>query len=76
MRDADGNSAQIDVTRAMQNLNDWDRLRISLRCFAERGVNLQSVSTPLELYTTGAARVLLAEVRLATAAEGDSFCPD
>jgi beta-glucosidase len=76
MRDADGNTAQIDVTPAMQNLNDWDRLRISLHCFAERGVNMQSVSTPLELYTTGAAQVVLADVRLATAAEGDSFCPD
>jgi beta-glucosidase len=75
MWDADGNSAQIDVTPLLDPADDWQHYRISLRCFAERGVNMEQIAVPLELYTTDEAQLVLAEVRLATAAEGDAFCP-
>jgi len=75
MRDAGGNTAQIDMTPLLDAEDDWQHYRISLRCFAERGVNMEEIAVPLELYTTDEAQLLLAEVRLATAAEGDAFCP-
>jgi beta-glucosidase len=75
MRDAGGNTAQIDVTPLLDASDGWQHRRISLRCFAERGVNMEQIAVPLELYTTGEAQLVLAEVRLATAAEGDAFCP-
>jgi beta-glucosidase len=75
MRDAGGNTAQIDVTPLLDASDEWQHYRISLRCFAERGVNMEQIAVPLELYTTGEAQLVLAEVRLATAAEGDAFCP-
>jgi beta-glucosidase len=75
MRDAGGNTAQIDVTPLLDASDDWRHYRISLRCFAERGVNMEQIAVPLELYTAGDAQLVLAEVRLATAAEGDAFCP-
>ena len=75
MRDAGGKTAQIDVTLLLDAADDWQHYRISLRCFAERGVNMEEIAVPLELYTTDEAELVLAEVRLATAAEGDAFCP-
>ena len=75
MRDAGGNAAQIDVTPLLDADDDWQHYRISLRCFAERGVNMEEIAVPLELYTTDEAELVLADVRLATAAEGDAVCP-
>jgi hypothetical protein len=75
MRDASGNTAQVDITPLLTG-DDWQHHRIALRCFAERGVNMKEVAVPLELYTTDEVHLALAEVRLATAAEGDSYCPE
>jgi len=76
MRDANGNSAQVDITPLLEDGDDWQHYRIALRCFAEGGVNMKEIAVPLELYTTDEAQLVLAEVRLATAAEGDSYCPE
>jgi beta-glucosidase len=75
MRDASGHTAQIDVTPLLDVEDGWQDYRLSLRCFEERGVNMEEIAVPLELYTTDEAQLVLAEVRLATAAEGDAFCP-
>ena len=75
MRDASGNAAQVDLTPLLEESDGWQNYRISLRCFAERGVNMQEVTVPIELYTTDEARLILSEVRLATTAEGDAYCP-
>jgi beta-glucosidase len=75
MRDASGNTAQIDLTPLFDAAADWEQLRLSLRCFDEHGVNMNEISVPLELYTTDEAQLVLAEVRLATPAEGDGYCP-
>jgi beta-glucosidase len=75
MRDAGGNIAQIDITPLLESGDDWQHYRISLRCFAERGVNMKEITVPLQLYTTDEAQLVLAEVRLASAAEGDAYCP-
>jgi hypothetical protein len=37
---------------------------------------MQQITVPLELYATDEAQLVLAEVRLATAAEGDAYCPE
>jgi len=76
MRDASGKTAQVDVMPLLESSDGWENHRVSLRCFAERGVDMQQITVPLELYTTDEAQLVLAEVRLATAAEGDAYCPE
>lgn len=75
MRDAEGQLAEVDITSMLDTGGEWRHYRIALRCFAERGVDMRRITVPLELHTTGAARLVLAEVRLATADEGNAICP-
>jgi hypothetical protein len=40
-----------------------------------RGLDMRGIAAPLVLYAEDSTPVGVAEVRLATAAEGDAYCP-
>jgi beta-glucosidase len=75
MRDATGHSARVEITPILRSDSTWQQYRIALRCLAEQGLDMRSISAPFELYGEDTTPVGVAEVRLATAAEGDAYCP-
>ena len=75
MRDASGGSASFDITAALDAASDWRDHRIPLKCFEEAGIELGQVIAPFEIHSTGAAELVLAEVRLAAVTDPVTECP-
>lgn len=75
MRDSTGRAARVDISPILRSDGQWQQYRVPLRCFAERGVDMRSIAAPFQLYGEDSTPVGVAEVRLATAAEGESYCP-
>ncbi len=75
MRDTTGRTVRVDITPVLKSDGQWQKYRISLRCLAERGLDMRSIAAPLVLYAEDSTPVGVAEVRLATAAEGEAYCP-
>ena len=75
MRDSNGRTARVEITPVLKSDGQWRQYRIALRCLAMRGLDMRSIAAPLVLYAEDSTPVGIAEVRLATAAEGDAYCP-
>ena len=75
MRDSNGRTARVEITPILKSDGQWRQYRIALRCLAMRGLDMRGIAAPLVLYAEDSTPVGIAEVRLATAAEGDAYCP-
>ncbi|MFQ3210012.1 MAG: beta-glucosidase, partial [Colwellia sp.] len=58
-------------------LGVWHNMSISLRCFAEKGVQLNKVAVPFELRTSGAINLSINHIRLVPSNDENSAinCP-
>lgn len=54
----------------------WREVRISLSCFAERGVDMSALQTGLVIASEGAASIGLSDVRLASDTDATRTCGD
>jgi beta-glucosidase len=59
-------SGEVDLTQLLQDapLLQWQIVAIPLSCFAERGANLNQLSSPAVLFTEGSMKVRISEVAL------------
>lgn len=59
-------AASIDLTTLVNTSprNDWNELSVSLKCFAERGLNFEEVTRAFGLHTRGTLELQLADIRL------------
>ena len=67
----------LDLTEALRGLplNEWQTIRIRLRCFEDAGAVMANITRPFELSTDGALTIRLSDVRLAAVSAGESICP-
>ncbi|MDX2368258.1 MAG: exo 1,3/1,4-beta-D-glucan glucohydrolase [Colwellia sp.] len=70
-------SYNIQAQLAEVPLGEWHNVSISLRCFAEKGVQLNKVAVPFELRTSGTINLSINHIRLAPSKAESSFinCP-
>jgi beta-glucosidase len=68
----------LDITPLLRNVRpgEWTEVRIRLRCFAEAGADMRTISTPLRMRTDGALSLGFNDVRILPATEGEATpCP-
>ena len=72
-------SGEVDLTQLLQDapLLQWQIVAIPLSCFAERGANLNQLSSPAVLFTEGSMKVRISEVALRSDLPTGAieFCP-
>ena len=68
--------AEVDVTSTFSSakIGEWRTAKIKLSCFMAKGANMEHVSSPFALSTTGRFALAFTEIRLASN-EGDAVCP-
>jgi beta-glucosidase len=70
-------SYNIQTQLAEVPLGEWHNMSINLRCFAEKGVQLNKVAVPFELRTSGAINLSINHIRLVPSNDDSSAvnCP-
>lgn len=63
-----------DVLRKLPT-NQWQTVNVRLRCFESSGVQMASITRPLEISTDGTLDIRLSNVRLTSASVGKAMCP-
>ncbi|HQR88417.1 MAG TPA: putative glycoside hydrolase, partial [Caulobacter sp.] len=68
--------AEVDVTSTFSSakIGEWRTAKIKLSCFMAKGANMEHVSSPFALSTTGRFALAFTDIRLASN-EGDAVCP-
>lgn len=68
--------AEVDVTSTFlgAKIGEWRTAKIKLSCFKAKGADMEHVSSPFALSTTGRFALAFTEIRLASN-EGDAVCP-
>lgn len=68
--------AEVDVTSTFSSakIGEWRTAKIKLSCFMAKGANMEHVSSPFVLSTTGRFALAFTDIRLASN-EGDAVCP-
>jgi beta-glucosidase len=68
----------VPITRALAagQAGEWQRLIVPLRCFAQAGLDMSRLTTPLVLRSQGNLGVSISGVRVASAAVNQSQCGD
>lgn len=68
--------AAVDVTSTFSSgrIGEWRTAKIKLSCFKAKGADMEHVSSPFALSTTGRFALAFTEIRLASN-EGDAVCP-
>ncbi|WP_114325777.1 putative glycoside hydrolase [Candidatus Colwellia aromaticivorans] len=66
-------SYNIQAQLAEVPLGEWHNVSISLRCFAEKGVQLNKVAVPFELRTPGTINLSINHLRLVPSNAESSF---
>ncbi|MEM5518124.1 glycoside hydrolase family 3 N-terminal domain-containing protein [Henriciella sp. AS95] len=70
----EGNDEDCAAFLPVELTSEWQEIRLSLSCFADRGVNMESLDRPLILMGTPGQTVGISEVRLATDTNGRIDC--
>ena len=70
----DGSSQCTDPVGVTVTGGDWQEVRISLSCFAERGAALGSLNTGLVIGSSGPASIGISEIRLAPDVDATKTC--
>jgi beta-glucosidase len=70
----DGAEQCADPVRVTVASEEWQEVRISLSCFADRGIDLSQVSTGLVIGSDGPASVGLSDIRLAPDIDAMKTC--
>lgn len=68
------NEAAIDITPALRALQGEGEITVRLSCFAAGGADVNAITTPFELSTSGRLDVVLRDVRIEPG-EGQPSCP-
>lgn len=63
-------SGALDVTAHLEPSQEWQDLALPLSCFAERGVDLSKVNTPMLLSTAGQLELLVRNVAITAQLDG------
>ena len=69
--------ASVDVAPLLRNApaGQWSRIRVRLRCFADRGADMKRIESPFRLSADGEMQLALGEVKLVPA-DGSVKCPE
>ena len=63
-------SGALNITAELKSSQEWQKLALPLSCFAQRGVDLSKVNTPLLLSTAGELELLVRNVAITAELEG------
>lgn len=63
-------SGALNITAELKSSQDWQDLALPLNCFAQRGVDLSKVNTPMLLSTAGELQLLVRNVAITAELEG------
>ncbi|MDC0404096.1 exo 1,3/1,4-beta-D-glucan glucohydrolase [Porticoccaceae bacterium] len=63
-------SGALDITAELQMSQEWQNLALPLSCFAQRGVDLSKVNTPMLLSTAGQLELLVRNVAITAQLDG------
>ncbi|MFW2421202.1 MAG: glycoside hydrolase family 3 protein [Porticoccaceae bacterium] len=63
-------SGALNITAELKSSQEWQNLALPLNCFAQRGVDLSKVNTPLLLSTAGELELLVRNVAITAELEG------
>ena len=70
-----GKPATVPITGALKGtLGEWRQLAVPLRCFADGGVTMASVTKPWTIATTGKLGLDISSIRIASAPPGPVSC--
>ena len=63
--------AAVDITEQMQTLvqGQWQNIAIDLQCFVDKGIAMDKIVSPFALYTNGAIKLSVSDIRYQPQAE-------
>ncbi|MBB5715130.1 glycoside hydrolase family 3 N-terminal domain-containing protein [Sphingomonas aerophila] len=71
-----GKAARVPVTSLLTAAaGTWGEMAVPLRCFATGGVDMAAVTRPFAIASTGAARIDVSSVRIASSGAPGAACP-
>ncbi|WP_121115933.1 glycoside hydrolase family 3 protein [Croceibacterium ferulae] len=70
-----GGTASVPITGALrEGAGEWRELAVPLRCFADNGVDMAAVTRPAAITSSGALRLDVSGIRIASALPGPVTC--